>query len=129
MGDDLRPRGGPGCLGLVIGTVVLAAVVGLVLVVGLVALGVVAGLFVVALLAVAVDRLLLAISPKRRRRRQERVRPGAVFTWQFGRLPNDRIIDATAVDSPPVDATAIESTGAPDGPPTGHRRPGPPTSA
>ena len=97
--DTLRARGGPGCLGLIIGTVVLAAVIVVVFLVGFIALGVVIGLFIVGVLAVAVDRLLLALSPKRRQRRADR--GAAIFAWQFGRPPPGQIIDTTAVESTP----------------------------
>jgi len=98
MANGARPRGGPGCLGLVVGTLVLAVVLALVFLVGFIALGVFAALFVAGLVVVGVDRLLLALSPKRRARRAER---GAAFTWQFGRLPSGPIIDATAIDTTP----------------------------
>ena len=117
MTNGVRPRGGPGCLGLVVGTLVLAAVIALVLV-----LGVVAGLVVAGLVVLGVDRLLLALSPKRRQRRAER---GAAFTWQFGRLSSGTVIDATATEATVADTRAIGSTAETDGPP-GDAGPGAP---
>ncbi len=69
-----------------------------------------------------VDRLLLALSPKRRQRRAER---GAAFTWQFGRLSSGTIIDATATEATVVDTRAIGTTAETDGPP-GDAGPGAP---
>ena len=66
MPTQERVPAGIGCLGTVVGLVVLVGVVVLVLFVGFVALAVVAGLVVVGLIVWAVDRLLLALSPKRR---------------------------------------------------------------
>jgi hypothetical protein len=122
MTNGVRPRGGPGCLGLVVGTLVLAAVIALVLVVGVIVLGVVAGLVVAGLVVLGVDRLLLALSPKRRQRRAER---GAAFTWQFGRLSSGTVIDATATEATVADTRAIGSTAETDGPP-GDAGPGAP---
>jgi hypothetical protein len=96
MADDMRLRGGPGCLALIVGTLVLAGVIVLVVLVGAVVLGIVAALVVVGLVVWAVDRLLLAVSPKRRERR---ARQGAVFTWRTGPLSSGPIIDATAVET------------------------------
>jgi ABC-type bacteriocin/lantibiotic exporter with double-glycine peptidase domain len=90
-----RAPTGMGCLGAIIGTVVLIVVVVLVFVVGFVALGVFAALVVMGVLALAVDRVLLALSPKRRERRASRQQ---AFVWTFGQLQTPDVIDATAVD-------------------------------
>jgi hypothetical protein len=81
---------------MVIGTLVLAAVIVVVVVVGFFALAIVIGLLVAGLLVVAVDRLLLALSP---RRRERRARQGAVFTWRTGTIPSGPVIDATATET------------------------------
>ena len=107
MANDGRPPAGFGCLGMVLGTVVLVGVVVLVFFVGLLALGVVAALAVVGLVALAVDRLALALSPRRRERRAER---NQVFLWRFGQMPTDSVIDTTAIDTTAVDTTAIDTT-------------------
>lgn len=63
-----RPAG-IGCLGSIIAVIVVAAVLVAVIFAGLVILGIVAAVVVIALLVVAIDRLVLALSPKRRERR------------------------------------------------------------
>jgi high-affinity Fe2+/Pb2+ permease len=99
MANDQRPPAGPGCLGSILGVVVLAGVVALVFLVGFVVLAVVAGLVVVGLLVWAVDRVLLALSPKRRERRAAQER---AFQWQFGLGQRPQVIDTTAVDTTAV---------------------------
>jgi hypothetical protein len=100
-----------GCLGSIVGVVVLVALVVAVAFVGLIVLGIVAALVVVGLLALAVDRIALALSPKRRERRANR--PG-IFVWQFGQAQPGPVIDTTAtehidvVDDRAIDATATE---------------------
>ena len=116
MADGTRPRGGPGILGVVVGTLVLAAVITLVFFVGIIALGVLATLFVIGLVVVAVDRLLLALSPRRRQRRAEQ---GAAFSWQFGRMSPGPLIDTTATEAPVIDARAMEARPEADPPPPG----------
>jgi type IV secretory pathway VirB3-like protein len=96
MANDRRFPTGFGCLSTIIGLVVLAAVVVLFFFVGFIALVVVAVLLVVGLIVWAVDRVLLAISPKRRERRADR---SGVFVWQFGQVPPDVVIDTTATES------------------------------
>jgi hypothetical protein len=110
MASDQRPPAGIGCLSAIIGVVVLAAIVVLVFFVGFIALGIVAGLLIIGLLVWAVDRVLLALSPKRR---EGRAGQGGAFVWQFGQVQSGDVIDATAVDT----------TGVPDQPgPDGLRR-------
>ncbi|MGD0881122.1 MAG: hypothetical protein ABSB09_06100 [Acidimicrobiales bacterium] len=91
-----RAPSGMGCLSAIIGSVVLVVVVVLVFAIGFVVLGVVAALVVVGLLALAVDRVLLALSPKRRERRAGRRQ---AFAWTFGQPQTPDVIDATAVDT------------------------------
>jgi purine-cytosine permease-like protein len=95
MANAERPPAGIGCLSLIIGVVVLAAIVVLVFFVGIVALGIFAALLVVGLIAFAVDRVLLALSPKRRERRANQSR---AFVWGFGQMQPGQVIDATAFD-------------------------------
>ena len=95
MASDHRPPVGLGCLVTVLGAVALAAIAVLVLVVGLVALAVVAGLVVVGFLVWAVDRVLLALSPRRRERRASRNR---ALLGQFGPVRPGEVIDTTATD-------------------------------
>jgi len=115
MANEQRPPAGIGCLSTVLGAVVLIGVVVLVFFVGFLALAVVAALVLVGLVVWGVDRLLLAVSPKRRARRDEAQR---AFLWQFGRVqggdagpfgpsgaagpfgPPGEVIDTTATDAP-----------------------------
>ena len=76
-----------GCLGSILGVIVVAAIVVAVATVGLIVLAVVAAAVVVGLIVLAVDRLLLALSPKRRKRREDLIQ-----SWGFG----SRVIDTTA---------------------------------
>jgi len=76
-----------GCLGSILGVIVLVAVVVAVATVGLIVVAVVAAAVVVGLIVLAVDRLLLALSPKRRKRREDLMR-----SWGVG----SRVIDTTA---------------------------------
>ena len=96
MANDQRPPAGLGCLGTIVGVVVLAAVVVLFFFVGAVALIVMAGLVVLGLIAWAVDRVLLAVSPKRRERRAGQA---GMFVWQFGQARPADVIDTTATES------------------------------
>ena len=73
----------------------LVGVVVLVLLVGFVALAVVAALVVVGLVVWAVDRVLLALSPTRRERREQQ---RGAFLAQFGRFPTGTVIDTTATE-------------------------------
>jgi type IV secretory pathway VirB3-like protein len=96
MANEERPPTGFGCLSMIIGVVVLTALVVLVFFVGFVALGIVAALLVIGLLALAVDRVMLALSPKRRERRAHQ---SGVFVWRFGQVPSGEVIDTTAIDT------------------------------
>jgi len=93
-----RPPAGLGCLGTIVGAVLLVAIAVLVVFVGFVAVAVVAGLVVVGLVAWAVDRVLLALSPRRRQRREARNRAVA---WRFGTIQRGDVIDATATTDEP----------------------------
>jgi high-affinity Fe2+/Pb2+ permease len=95
MANEERPPTGIGCLSLIIGAVVLVAIAVLVFFVGLVALGILAAILVIGFVALAVDRVLLALSPKRRERRANQSR---AFVWTFGQMPG-QVIDTTAIDS------------------------------
>lgn len=96
MANTERPPTGIGCLSLIVGAVVLVAVVVLVFFVGLVALGILAAILVVGFVALAVDRVLLALSPKRRERRANQSR---TFVWNFGQMQPGQVIDTTAFDT------------------------------
>jgi type IV secretory pathway VirB3-like protein len=90
--QDRRPIG-IGCLGSIVGVIVVAAVIVAAIFAGLVILGTVAAVVVVGLLVLAVDRVSLALSPKRRQRRADLQR--SLF-WRSG-----AVIDTTAtVDEP-----------------------------
>jgi hypothetical protein len=96
MANTERPPTGIGCLSLIVGAVVLVAIVVLVFFVGLIALGILAAILVVGFVALAVDRVLLALSPKRRERRANQSR---AFVWSFGQMQPGQVIDATAFDA------------------------------
>ncbi len=88
---ETRGRSGIGLLGAiaVVAIVVVAATVGLII------LGILAALVVVGLVVLAIDRLLLAISPKRRERRANLQR--SFFIWGTGgSVEGGPIIDTTA---------------------------------
>ena len=106
MATEQRPPTGIGCLSTIVGVVVLAVIVVLVFLVGFIALGVVAALLVIGLLVLAVDRVLLALSPKRRERREAQ---GRAFAWRFGQVQRGEGIDTTVID-----ATVIDRTDDPD---------------
>jgi type IV secretory pathway VirB3-like protein len=91
-----RPQAGVGCLGSLLGVLILVAVVVTVIFVGFIALGVVAVLVVIGLLALAVDRVMLALSPKRRERRANQARR---FGWQSGLFSSGQVIDTSAIDT------------------------------
>ena len=105
MTDDGRSTGGIGCLGTVLGAVVVAGIVVLFLFVGVVALAVVAALVAVGLLVWAVDRALLALMPSRRERREAQSR---AFLRQFGFAPPGAADGPGAVLGDVIDATATE---------------------
>jgi type IV secretory pathway VirB3-like protein len=98
MASGGRPRSGFGCLSALVGLFVVAVMVGIVVFAGLIALGVFAALAVIGLLVLAVDRVALALSPKRRERRANRQ---GVFVWRSGPFPPGPVIDTTAtLDAP-----------------------------
>lgn len=84
-----------GCLGSIAGLVVLVAIVIAAIFVGVIVLAVVAAIVVIGVIVMAIDRLLLAISPKRRERRASLAR--SFIVWGTGQ-PTDQgpIIDTTA---------------------------------
>ncbi len=91
-------RRGIGCLGSAVGLAVLVALVVAGLFVGLIVLGIVAALVVVGLLVLAADRILLALSPRRRERRANLQRS---VVWWAGTPPRGPVIDAEAhLDDP-----------------------------
>lgn len=93
LGSGSRPRNGVGCLGSVVALLVLVAIVAAVIFVGVIVLAIFAALVVIGLLVLLVDRVALALSPKRRERRAEQRR---TFFWQSG-----QVIDTTAtLDEP-----------------------------
>jgi len=118
MANGEGPRAGFGCLGALVGLAALVAVVVTVVFVGVIALGVVAALALIGLLVLAVDRVALALSPKRRQRRAEQ--QSRVFVWRsgFGAGP---VIDTTVIEST---ATESDATGSRT-PDDDHRRHGP----
>ena len=98
MPNGERPRTGLGCLSTIVGLFVLAVVIGLVFFVGFIALGVFAVLLVIGLVILAVDRVMLALSPKRRERRANQ---NAAFIWRYGQIQSGNVIDTTAtLDEP-----------------------------
>jgi hypothetical protein len=94
----LRGRNGVGCLGSIVGLVVVVAIVAGVVFAGLIALGVVAAVVIIGLVVIAIDRVLLAISPKRRERRANLQR--SFMIWGPGAPgapgPPGPVIDSTA---------------------------------
>ncbi len=92
-----RPGSSFGCLGTLMAFVVVTAIVVLALFVGFVALGIVAALLVIGLLALAVDRILLTLSPKRRERR--RTRQSRVVIWRSGQFGPGEVIDTSVIDT------------------------------
>ena len=87
IGSRGQPGVGMGCLGSILGVIVLVAIVVAVATIGLIVVAVVAAAVVVGLIVLAVDRLLLALSPRRRKRREDLMR-----SWGVG----SRVIDTTA---------------------------------
>src|SRR5580704_1171918 len=96
MASSERPRAGVGCLGSLVGLLVLVAVVVAVVFVGFIALGIFAALVVIGLLALAVDRVVLALSPRRRERRANQTR---TFIWQSGQFWSGQVIDTRVIDT------------------------------
>lgn len=109
-----RPRAGIGCVGTLVGLLVLVAIVVTVIFVGVVALGILAALLVIGLLVLVVDRIALAVSPKRRERRANQQ---GMFIWRSGQIHpghvvDSRVIDTTAtVDEPSSRETGPDETG------------------
>lgn len=88
-------RQGIGCLGSIVGLIVLVAIVVAAIFVGLIVLAVVAAVLVIGLVVLAIDRLLLAISPKRRERRANL--PRSFIIWGTGQPARPgQIIDTSA---------------------------------
>jgi hypothetical protein len=88
-------RQGIGCLGSIVGVLVLVAIVVAAIFVGVIVLGIVAAVAVIGMIVLAVDRLLLAISPKRRERRANLQR--SFMIWGTGQPPRPgQIVDTTA---------------------------------
>ena len=96
MANVQPPSGRFGCLTAIMGAVVLAAIVVLVVFVGVFVLAIAAALVVVGLIAIGVDRLMLAVSPKRRARRESQAR---AFLWRYGPANAGEVIETTAVDA------------------------------
>ena len=108
-------RTGIGCVGSIVGVVVVVAVVVAAVFAGLIVLGIVAAVVVIGLVVLAIDRLLLAISPKRRERRANMQR--SFMVWGPG-LPAQQgpIIDSTAHLVVPEDETEPDHPDQPGGP-------------
>ena len=86
-----RGRSGIGLLGAIAIAVILVAAAA----VGLIVLAILAAFVVVGFVVLAIDRLLLAISPKRRERRANLQR--SFFIWGAGQpVVGEPIIDTTA---------------------------------
>ena len=96
MVDGGRPRAGIGCFGTLVGLFVLAVVVVAVVFVGVIALAIVAVLVVIGLLVLAVDRIALALSPKRRERRSHQ---HGMIIWRSGEFPSGQVIDPKVIDT------------------------------
>ncbi len=97
-------RSGFGCLGPLLGGVIVVAIVIATALIGLVMLAVVAAIVVIALVVWAIDRVALAVSPKRRERRQRLVR-----TFD----PRGPIIDATVTFDEPTHRRGSGEVGSP----------------
>jgi hypothetical protein len=96
MAGVARPRGGIGCLGTLVGLLVVVAIVVAAIFVGVIALGVFAALVVIGVLVVVVDRIALALSPKRRERRANQQR---MFIWRSGQFGSGDVIDSAVIDT------------------------------
>jgi hypothetical protein len=83
-----RPGAGLGCFGSILSIVVVVAVVAVIVLGGFVLLVIAAAVMAIGLLALAVDRVVMALNPRYRARRTHLQPPG-------------RIIDATASLDPP----------------------------
>ncbi len=83
-----------GCLGSLVGLALLVAVVLAVAFVGLLVLAIVAAVVVAGFVVLAVDRLLLALSPRRRERRI--VMHRTLFSGFSGPGAGEPVIEATA---------------------------------
>jgi type IV secretory pathway VirB3-like protein len=100
--QDRRPVG-IGCLGSIAGVIVIAAVIVAAIFAGLIILGIVAAVVVIGLLVLAIDRVSLALSPKRRERRADLQR--SLF-WRSG-----AVIDTTATVDQPTPESDPKSIG------------------
>jgi hypothetical protein len=96
MVDAGRPRAGIGCFGTLVGLFVLAVIVVAVVFVGVIALAAFAALLVIGLLVLAVDRIALAFSPKRRERRSHQQR---IFIWRSGEFRSGQVIEPKVIDT------------------------------
>jgi hypothetical protein len=106
-----RANTGIGCLGSLLGLVAFIAVVAAVIFVGAIALAVVGAVLVVGVVVLAIDRLLLAISPKRRARRATLQR--SFMIWGPG-SPGPS--GASGASGPIIEATAhLEEPGREEG--------------
>lgn len=107
----MAPRGrtGIGCLGSILGGVVVVAVVVAAIFAGLIVLGIVAAVVIIGLVVLAIDRLLLALSPKRRERRADLQRSFMVWGSGTSERPGP-IIDSTAHPVDPVSETPPEDS-------------------
>ena len=96
MAPGERPGTGFGCLSTLVAFAGVVAIVALVLTIGVIALVVFAALLVIGLIAVGVDRLLLALSPKRRERRASQQR---MYVWRSGQFRSGPVIDTTVIET------------------------------
>jgi hypothetical protein len=101
-----RSGSGFGCLGALVATTVLVVVVVTVIFAGLIALAVFAALLIIGLFVLAVDRVALALSPKRRERR-------ASQQWMYirrsGQVRPGQVIDTAAtLDEPESDGPVAD---------------------
>jgi type IV secretory pathway VirB3-like protein len=96
MASETRPRSSFGCLGTLVGLLVVAAIVVAAIFVGVIVLGIFAALLVIGLLVLAVDRIALALSPKHRERRANQQR---MFIWRSGQFGSVEVIDPTVIDT------------------------------
>ena len=96
MAPGERPGTGFGWISTLVAFAVVVAIVALVLTIGVIALVVFAALLVIGLIAVGVDRLLLALSPKRRERRASQQR---MYVWRSGQFRSGPVIDTTVIET------------------------------
>jgi predicted lipid-binding transport protein (Tim44 family) len=113
MANAQPPSARFGCLGMIVGAVVLGVIVALVVFAGLFVLAIAAALLVIGLVIVGVDRLMLKVSPKRRERRESQAR---AFVWRYGPTQGANVIDATAIDATDRPTDPDPRDGKPDQP-------------